>query len=105
MSDDPTRMRNQDALTTSSGRIWLIVGGLFAAICLAVLIPMTFLPAGSGIAAAGAIAVTVLYAAMVIVRLVAPSGRLRLRVMAAAMIVMAALALVAVWLVADAQVA
>ena len=103
MSDDPTRMRDQPALTTSSGAIWLVVGGLLAAISLGVLVPMTFLPAGSGIAVAGAIAVVVLYAAMVVVRLVV-SGRRRLQLLAAAMIVMAVVALIAVWLVADAQV-
>jgi hypothetical protein len=103
MTHDPTRMREQPALTTSSGAIWLIVGGLFAAISLGVLVPMTFLPAGGGIALGAAIAVAALYVAMIVMRL-AVRGRRRLQLMAAAMIVMAVVALVAVWLVADAQV-
>ena len=53
-----------------------------------------------GVALGAAIAVAVLYAAMVVVRLVV-HGRRRLQLMAAAMIVMAVVALVAVWVVAD----
>lgn len=102
MTHDPTQIREQPALTTSTGTIWLIVGGLFAAISLGVLVPMTFLPAGAGIAIAAALAVAVLYGAMVVARLVT-AGRRRLQLMAVTMILMAAVALVAVWLVAQAQ--
>lgn len=49
---------------------WLIVGWLFAAVCHGVLVPMTFLPAGAGIALPAAIAVVVPYEAMVVARLV-----------------------------------
>lgn len=92
MTDDPTRIRSQPALTTSSGRIWLIVGGIFAVISLAVLIPMTSMPP-PGVALTGACVVVALYAAMVITRLLVERRRLRLGLMAIFMLVMAAVAL------------
>ena len=96
---DPTRQRNQPALTTSSGLIWLILGGLLAAISLVVLIPMLdFAP--HGVALAAVIAIVVLYAGMVAVRFAVPPGRLRLVLMAADMITIAVVALGAVLAVA-----
>lgn len=89
---DPTRMRSQRALTTSHGAIWLVVGGLFAAISLGVLIPMAWLP-GGGVAVVCAIAVAVLYVAMVVVRVAVPAGRRRLGLLAGGMIAMAVVAL------------
>ena len=51
--DDPTRIRSQPALTRSTGRVWLIVGGIFTVMALAVLVPMTALPpAGVALTAA-----------------------------------------------------
>ena len=99
MTDDPTQMRNQPALTTSTGRIWLIVGGLFTAISLAVLIPMTAL-SPKGVALVAAIADVVLYIGMIVARLAVPPGRLRLGLMAGAMIAIAAVSLVAALIVA-----
>ena len=92
MSDDPTRIRNQPALTVSSGRIWLIVGGLFTAIALAVLIPMTAL-APQGLALIAVIAIATLYLGMIVARLAVPSGRRRLGVMAVLLLAIAAVAL------------
>ena len=91
---DPTRVREQPSLTTSTGAIWLIVGGLFTAIALAVLVPMTTLPP-RGLALGAAIAIGVLYAAMVVVRLVVPVGRRRLGMLATGMLLIAAIATVA----------
>jgi hypothetical protein len=99
MTNDPTLQRNQPALTTSSGAIWLVVGGLFSAISLAVLIPMTTLPP-EGVALRAAIAVAALYAGMVVVRFVVRPGRLRLRVLAGGMIAIAAVSLGGVLVVA-----
>lgn len=99
MDDDPTLVRNQPALTTSTGRVWLILGGLFAAVSLAVLIPMTALPPG-GVALSAAIVVGLLYAFMVAARLAVRPGRVRLGLMAAGMIAMAIVALGAVLIVA-----
>jgi hypothetical protein len=99
MSDDPTRITNQPALTTSTGRIWLIVGGLFTAISLGVLIPLTTLPP-PGVALAAAIVVAGLYLGMIVVRLTVSPGRLRLGMLAIGMLGIAVVALGAVLVVA-----
>lgn len=99
MTDDPTRVRNQPSLTTSTGRIWLIVGGLFTAISLAVLIPMTALEP-AGVALTAVICDVVLYLAIVAARLFIAPGRRRLAVMAFAMIAIAAISLAATLIVA-----
>jgi hypothetical protein len=87
---DPTKVRNQPALTTSTGKEWLIVGGLFAAISIAVLIALD--------SPAPAIAVGVLYLVMILTQLKAPKHKLRL--LAAEMLLMAAIALGATLIVA-----
>jgi hypothetical protein len=99
---DPTRIREQPSLTTSSGAIWLIVGGLFTAISLGVLIPMTALEP-AGVALAAALAVGLLYLAMVVVRFAVPPGRRRLGMLATGMLLIAAIALTAVSIVAAAS--
>ena len=101
MTDDPTKMRNQPALTRSSGRIWLIVGGILTAVSLAVLIPMTRLPP-PGVAFAGTLLVAALYTSMIVVRLVVRSGRGRLALLAAGMTAIAIVALVTATIVASA---
>ena len=92
---DPTRLTNQPALTTSSGRSWLIVGGILAVIAVAVLVPMLTLSL-PGVALAGILTIALLYAGMVIVRLVTSPGRLRLGLLAGGMLAMAFVALVTV---------
>ena len=99
MTDDPTRIRNQPALTTSTGRIWLIVGGLFTAISLGVLIPMTALEP-RGVALVAAVVDVVLYLVIVAARLFIGPGRRRLGVMAIALLVIAAVSLTGVLIVA-----
>ena len=96
---DPTRITSQVALTTASGNIWILVGGLFAAIAVAVLVALL----GSdppGIAGAGAVIVVLLYAAMIVVRLVLPAGRRRLQLLAIGMLAIAVVALTALLIVA-----
>ena len=92
-SVDPTRLREQPSLTTSTGAIWLIVGGLFTAVSLGVLIPMMLLPP-AGLALVAAIVIAVLYAAMVVTRLAVPPGRRRLGILATGILLIAAIALV-----------
>lgn len=99
MQLDSTRLRDQPALTTSSGRIWLLVGGLFAGFALIVLIPMA-LVLDAGAAKFGAIAVGVLYLAMIVVRLAVPGGRLRLGLLAIGLLSVAAVSLVCAGIVA-----
>lgn len=93
---DPTRMTNQPALRTSSGRVWLIMGGLFA---VAALIPLALLGLASdgrsrGVATVAGIVIIVLLGAIVLARLLLPSGPTRLRAMAGFMLTMAAVSLV-----------
>jgi hypothetical protein len=90
--DDPTLMRNQPSLTTSTGRSWLILGGLLTLISAVVLgfeLPLE----PPGVALFGLVSVLVLYVAMVVVRLTTRPGRLRLGVMAGLMIAIAAIGL------------
>jgi hypothetical protein len=96
---DPTAIREQPALTTSTGAIWLIVGGLFAAVSLAELIAMSALPNGT-VAVVAAIVVAVLYLGMLIAQFAMAPGRRRLGAQATAMLLMAAVALGAVLFVA-----
>ena len=74
---DPTAVRDQPSLTSSSGAIWLIVGGLLGATAVAVLATMVSLGAPA-IAVIGIIAIVVLYVLMMLVRLLVRAGRLRL---------------------------
>ena len=99
MSTDPTKIRSQPALTRSTGRSWLIVGGLFTAIALGVLIPMTQLPP-AGIALGGTIVIAALYLAMIVVRISMPAGRRRLGFLSVGMLAIALIALVAAGIVA-----
>lgn len=96
---DPTALREQPALTTSSGAIWLIVGGLFVAVSLGVLIPMSTLPNGT-VAIVAAIVIALFYLGMLVAQLAIPRGRRRLGVLATGMLLIAAVALGAVLFVA-----
>lgn len=93
-NSDETRVANQPALTTSTGRSWLVVGGLFTAIALALLIAMTPLPP-PGVALVASIVIGVLYLAMLVVRFLVGPGRRRLMLLSAGMLGIAAVSLVA----------
>ncbi|MEO7007347.1 MAG: hypothetical protein ABI275_08090 [Terrimesophilobacter sp.] len=84
MSDSPN-ISDQTALTTSTGKIWLVTGAILTAVCIAVLIPRLWMTP-SGVAAGGIIAVVALYTAMIPVRLGVHSLRVRLWTMATLMI-------------------
>lgn len=89
---DPTLMRNQAALTTSSGRSWLVLGGILAAVSVGTL--AFFVDAEpAGVALYGIATVVVLYAGMVGARLAVPRGVKRLRLLAVLMILIAAVGL------------
>jgi hypothetical protein len=99
---DPTKVTSQPSLTFSTGRIWLVVGGLFTAIALAVLIPQAVAGlAPQGVPIAAAIVDVVLYAGMVAARILVPVTRLRLRLtlLAIGMLAIAAVSLAAVLIV------
>ena len=99
---DETKVTEQPSLTFSTGRIWLVVGGLFTAVALAVLIPQTIagLPP-RGVALAAAIVDLLLYVGMIVVRFTVPVPRLRLRLglLAIGMLAIAAVSLAAVLIV------
>ena len=96
---DPTRLRDQPALIQSSGLIWLVVGGIFAAIAFGVLEVLVPLPP-PGVALVAAVLVVAVYAGMWLVRFTVPPGRRRLGLMAGGMLAMAAVALAATLIVA-----
>jgi hypothetical protein len=96
------RVRDQPSLTTSSGKSWLILGGLLSVIAIAVLIPL--LPTNPpGLALIGICAIVACYAAMVIVRVNARPGRSMLGWLAALMIAIALIGVICVgWIAASA---
>ena len=96
---DPTRLRDQPALTQSSGLIWLVVGGIFAVIAVGVLVVLVPLPP-PGVALVSAIVVVALYAGMWLVRFMVQPGRRRLGWMAGLMLGIAAVSLAATLIVA-----
>ncbi|GAA0997217.1 hypothetical protein [Subtercola frigoramans] len=106
MSDptsDPTKVTNQPSLTTSTGRIWLVLGGLFAGIAGVMLFSLrSFSP--PGLALWALVAVVLLYVGMIIVQLVTQRGRFRLGMLAGLMIVMAVVSLLSVVVIAASQV-
>jgi len=96
---DPTAVRAQPSLTTSSGAIWLIVGALFTLVALAVLIPMSTLPGGV-VALVAAITVGALYLGMLVAGVATAPGRRRLGILATGMLLIAGVSLVAAVIVA-----
>lgn len=91
---DPTRMSNQSSLQTSRGTIWIVVGGLFAALSLVpfVALIVSGSPAAPVAMVAGGL-VILLYAAMLVLRFAIRNRTRRLRLLAACMLTLAAVAL------------
>jgi hypothetical protein len=87
------KVTQQEALTTASGRTWLIVGGVIALLCLVFLWAMRDLPP-LGVATAGIVVTIVLYLAMVAVRFGVIRPRVKL-VLLAILTITIALAFVA----------
>jgi hypothetical protein len=93
------RVRDQPALTTSSGRSWMILGGILALIAVAVLVPLLS-QKPDGVALFGLCSIVALYAAMVVVRVNANSGRVMLALLAIFMIAIALIGVICVGIVA-----
>jgi hypothetical protein len=93
------RVRDQPSLTTSSGRSWLILGGLLSLVAVAILVPLLSQDP-PGVALFGLCAIVALYAAMVIVRVNARPGRGMLALLATFMIAIALIGVVCVGIVA-----
>ena len=96
------RLRDQPSLTTSSGRSWLLLGGLLALIAIGVLVPMLPLEP-AGVALVGICVVVALYAAMIVTRLNARPGRMMLALLAIFMISIAVVGLLCVGVIAVRQ--
>jgi multisubunit Na+/H+ antiporter MnhB subunit len=78
---DSQKVFDQRSLTTSSGAIWLVVGGALTLMCGAFLFAMQWLrPPGVGLT--GFILVLVLYAAMIVIRFTVRPKRPRLAALA-----------------------
>lgn len=90
--DDKTRVTAQPALTVSSGREWVVLGGVLAAVSLGVLIPLSGLHLD--VALIGACLVLALYIALIVVRLVVPRRQRRVYTMASLFGAMAIVALI-----------
>ncbi|MGV8885147.1 MAG: hypothetical protein ACOH1T_06105 [Microbacteriaceae bacterium] len=101
-SNDPTLVRNQPALVTSSGAIWLIVGGILAAISIAVLATLV-MREPAGLAVGAIIVIVMFYLAMIVTKLAITSGRLRLGLLAGLMLAIAVVALITVVIVASTE--
>jgi hypothetical protein len=87
---DSTRVTDQPALTTSDGRVWLLVGAALALVSAAVLFPLSgFQPSP---ALVGGIAVVAIFIVMGIVRAAVTPVRTRLLVLA---VLLGAMAVVA----------
>jgi hypothetical protein len=79
-NDDSTRMSDQPALTTSSGRVWMVVGTVLVVVCVGVLVIL--LQVNPGVAITGFVIDVVAYAAMWVVRVAVRHKRVRLLTLA-----------------------
>lgn len=94
---DSTRMGDQPALRTSGGAVWLVVGGVLAALCIGLLLALNSLQHPVGLV--GAAIVLVLYVFMVAAVLAIPDRRARLLTLACLMIGIAVAGLVFVLII------
>jgi hypothetical protein len=93
VSDDPTKVRNQPALTRGPGNTWLVIGALMTVISgLIFAFALNLHP--PGLALSGLLAVVALFIGMVIARFTIPTDRVRLGTLAVLLLLLAAIALV-----------
>ncbi|MET4638272.1 hypothetical protein [Mycetocola sp. 2940] len=91
---DPTQVRSQPSLTTSTGTIWIVFGAVLAVVCAGVLLALV--PLGPVIAWVGLVLVVALFVAMIVVRFATHPGPRRLTAMASAFGAMALVTLACV---------
>ncbi|WP_411720470.1 hypothetical protein [Mycetocola sp.] len=97
---DPTRVRSQPALTSSTGLIWILLGAILAAICAGVLLALV--PLQPVTAWVGLVLVVVLFTAMIAIRFAVRRGSRRLTAMASVFGAIALVTLVCVVMIAGA---
>ena len=95
--DDPTKVRNQPALTTSHGLEWLVIGGISAVVCIGMLLLQ--LSTDAAVAIGGAVVVAALYLAMIVVRFAVRRLRVRLAALAVLLGVMLVVTIAALFVV------
>lgn len=91
---DPTQVRRQPSLTTSTGTIWIVFGAILAAVCAGTLLALV--PLGPVVAWVGLVVVAALFVAMIVVRIAVSPGPRRLTAMASAFGAMALVTLACV---------
>ncbi|MGO4690287.1 hypothetical protein [Glaciibacter sp. 2TAF33] len=101
---DPTKVRNQPALTRGPGNTWLLVGGLMTLIS-AVILAFALNLQPSGVALVGLVAVAALFICMVFARLTIVPGQARLWALAVLLLTLALVSLVCLGIIAWSQMA
>ncbi|MCW4386749.1 hypothetical protein OH146_13290 [Salinibacterium sp. SYSU T00001] len=91
------KVTQQKALTSDSGRIWLIVAAFISILCLVLLWFMRELPP-VGAATTGMVAIVVAYLAMVAIRFGVSRDRLRLGLLATLTIAIVVIFAVVAWM-------
>jgi hypothetical protein len=99
---DPTKVRNQPALTRGPGNTWLTVGALMTLIS-GVILAFALNLQPPGVALIGLIAVVALFIFMVFARLTIVPGRVRLGTLAVLLLAIAVVSLVCLGIIAWTQ--
>jgi hypothetical protein len=99
---DPTKVRNQPALTSGPGNTWLLVGALMTLIS-GVILAFALNLEPPGVALIGLVAVVALFICMVFARLTIVPGRMRLGTLAVLLLALAVVSLVSLGIIAWTQ--
>jgi len=99
VSDDPTKVRNQPALTRGTGNSWLLIGAVITVMS-AVFFLLQLDAHPVGLALTGTLVVVALYVCMLIVRFTIPNDRVRLGTLAVLLLAIAVVALVGLGVIA-----
>lgn len=99
MSDDPTKVRNQPALTRGPGNSWLLIGAAISLLsAVFFLVQLDSHPVG--LALTGALVVVALFVCMIVVRFTIAADRVRLGTLAVLLLTMAVVALLGLGIIA-----
>jgi hypothetical protein len=99
---DPTRVRNQPALTRGPGNTWLVIGAVMTLIA-GVIFALALNLQPPGVALVGLLGVLALFVCMVFTRLTVAPGRVRLGTLAVLLLVLSVVALVGLGIIAWTQ--
>lgn len=99
MSDDPTKVRNQPALTRGPGNSWVVIGAVITLLS-AIFFLLQLDSRPPGVALTGALVVVALYVCMLVARFTLTVDRVRLGTMAVLLLAIAVVALVGLGVIA-----